>query len=131
MQNPAVKCLDGLMPRAHLHVNLSRERHARRFSRGKNRAIDPVTATKTPQQSRILFVYLGLLSIKKKVKWIILSIYGVKRSHSLRSELHSNCTPVEWKFTTQRGKSRPVHSIFTPKEVITDVTTQGVKIKPE
>ena len=26
-------------------------------------------------------------------------------------------------------KSRPVHSIFTPKEVITDVTTQGVKIK--
>ena len=26
-------------------------------------------------------------------------------------------------------KSRPVHSIFTPKEVITDVITQGVKIK--
>ena len=34
--------------------------------------------------------------------------------------------PPEWKFTTQRVESRPVHSIFTPKEVITDVTTQGV-----
>ena len=27
---------------------------------------------------------------------------------------------------TQRVESRPVHSIFTPKEVITDVTTKGV-----
>ena len=49
--------------------------------------------------------------------------------HSLRSEFHSILTPVEWKFTTQRVKSRPVHSIFTPKEVITDVTTKGVKIE--
>ena len=38
-------------------------------------------------------------------------------------------TPVEWKFTIRRVKSLPVHSIFTPKEVITDVTTQGVKIE--
>ena len=41
--------------------------------------------------------------------------------HSLRSEFHSILTPVEWKFTTQRVKSCPVHSIFTPKEAITDV----------
>ena len=47
----------------------------------------------------------------------------------LLSEFHSILTPVEWKFTTQRMKSRPVHLIFTPKEVTTDVTTQGVKIK--
>ena len=33
---------------------------------------------------------------------------------------------IEWKCTTQRVESRPVHSIFTPKEVITDVTTQGL-----
>ena len=46
--------------------------------------------------------------------------------HSLRSEFHSILTPVEWKFTTQRVESRPVHSIFTPKEVITEVTPQGV-----
>ena len=50
----------------------------------------------------------------------------MKKFHSLRSEFHSILTPVEWKFTTQRVESRPVHSIFTPKEVITDVTTQGV-----
>ena len=56
-----------------------------------------------------------------------LHLYGVKRFQSLRSEFHSILTPVEWKFSTQRVKSRPVHSIFTPKEVITDVTTQGVK----
>ena len=53
-------------------------------------------------------------------------IYGVKKFHSLRSEFHSILTPVEWKFTIQRVESRPVHSIFTPKVVITDVTTQGV-----
>ena len=41
---------------------------------------------------------------------------------------HSILTPVEWKFTTQWVKSCPVHSIFPPKEVITNVTTQGVKI---
>ena len=64
---------------------------------------------------------------KRKIEWIIYSIYGVKIFHSLRSEFHSILTPVEWKFTTQRVKSRPVHSIFIPKEVITDVTTQGVK----
>ena len=60
------------------------------------------------------------------IEWIIHSIYGVKKFHSLRSEFHSILTPAEWKFTTQRVESRPVHSIFTPKEVITDVTTQGV-----
>ena len=76
--------------------------------------------------------YPHLLS-KKKIEWIIHSIYGVKKFHSLRSEFHSILTPVEWKFTTQRVESRPVHSIFTPKEGITDVTpshypgsTQGV-----
>ena len=41
-----------------------------------------------------------------------------------RISLDSNSSSV--KFTTQRVESRPVHSIFTPKEVITDVTTQGV-----
>ena len=70
---------------------------------------------------------LNLLLSFFKVEWIIHSIYGVKRFHSL-SEFHSILTPVEWKFITQRVKSRPVHSIFTPK-VITEVTTQGVKIK--
>ena len=65
---------------------------------------------------------------KKKIEWIIHSIYGVKRFHSLRSEFHSILTPVEWKFTTQRVKSRPVHSRFTPKEVITDITTQRVRV---
>ena len=52
---------------------------------------------------------------KKKIEWIIHSIYGVKKFHSLRSEFHSILTPVEWKFTTQRVESCPVHSIFTPK----------------
>ena len=50
----------------------------------------------------------------------------MKKFHSLRSEFHSILTPVVWKFTTQRVESRPVHSIFTTKEVITDVTPQGV-----
>ena len=67
-------------------------------------------------------MYLHDVSLKKKIEWIIHSIYRVKRFNSI-------LTPVEWKFTTQRVKSRPVHSIFTPKEVITDVTTQRVKIK--
>ena len=53
----------------------------------------------------------------------------MKRFHSLRSEFHSILTPVERKFTTQRVESRPVQSIFTPKEVITDATTQGVKME--
>ena len=63
---------------------------------------------------------------QRNFEWIIHSIYGVKKFHSLRSEFHSILTPLEWKFTTQRVESRPVHSIFTPKEVITDVTTQEV-----
>ena len=62
------------------------------------------------------------LLLSKKKEWIIHSIYGVKRFHSLRSEFHSILTLVEWKFTTQQAESRPVHSIFTPKEVITEVT---------
>ena len=64
---------------------------------------------------------LMLTTLYKTVEWILhsISIYEVKRFHSLRSEFHSILTPVEWKFTTQRVKSRPVHSIFTPKEVIT------------
>ena len=66
------------------------------------------------------FLY-SLKKKKKKVEWIIHSIYGVKRLHSLRSEFHSILTPVEWEFTTQRVKFRPVHSIFTPKEVVTDL----------
>ena len=64
----------------------------------------------------------------KKIDWIIHSIYGGKKFHSLRSECHSILTPVEWKFTTQRVESRPVHWICTPKEVITDVTLQGVTV---
>ena len=43
-----------------------------------------------------------------------------KKFHLLRSELHSILTPVEWTFTTQRVESRPVHSIFTPKEVLSE-----------
>ena len=54
--------------------------------------------------------------LSKNIEWIIHSIYGVKKFHSLRSEFHSILTPVEWKFTTQRVESRPVHSIFTPKK---------------
>ena len=57
---------------------------------------------------------------------VLLKKNGVKKYHSLRSEFHSILTPLELKFTIQRVESRPVHSIFTPKEVITDVTTQGV-----
>ena len=72
--------------------------------------------------SIVLFCIVSL----KKIEWIIHSIYGVNTFHSLRNEYHSILTPVEWKFTTQRMESRPVHSIFTPKEVITSVTTQGV-----
>ena len=58
----------------------------------------------------------------KKIDWMIHSIYGVKKFNSLRSEFHLILTPVEWKFTTQRVESHPVHSIFTPKEVISDVS---------
>ena len=71
--------------------------------------------------------YSRFLYSLKKIKWIIHSIYGVNRFHSLRSEYHSILTPGEWKFTTQRVKSRPVHSIFTPKEVITDVTKYPIE----
>ena len=60
----------------------------------------------------------SLLSKKKYIEWMIHSIYGVKKFHSLRSEYHSILTPVEWKFTSQWVESRLVHSIFTPKEVI-------------
>ena len=48
------------------------------------------------------------------------------RNFTSLSEFHSILTPVEWKFTTQRVESRPVHSILTPKEVFTEVTPQGV-----
>ena len=37
----------------------------------------------------------------KMFEWIIHSIYGVKRFHSLSSEFHSILTPVQWKCTTQ------------------------------
>ena len=47
-------------------------------------------------------------------------------SDTLQKKKNSSETPVEWKFTTERVESRPVHAIFPPKEVITDVTTQGV-----
>ena len=53
--------------------------------------------------------YLSL----KKVEWIIHSIYGVKKFHSLSSEFHSILTLGEWKFTNQRVESRPVHSIYS------------------
>ena len=48
---------------------------------------------------------------------LIHSIYG--EDISLVEEwisLNSNSSIIEWKFTTQRVKSRPVHSIFTPKK---------------
>ena len=77
-----------------------------------------------------IFKAVFLLSKKKSsewFKWIIHLIYGVMKIHSLRSAFQSILTPVEWKFTIQRVESRPVHSIFTPKEVITEpeVTPQG------
>ena len=34
----------------------------------------------------------------QKIEWIIHSIHGVKKFHSLRSEFHSILTSVEWKF---------------------------------
>ena len=76
-----------------------------------------------PTHSFFIFIKY---SLKQSSELFNPSMYGVKKFHSLRSEFHSILTPVEWKCTTQRVKSRPVHSIFTPKEVITDVTTQGV-----
>ena len=60
-----------------------------------------------------------IVLLSKKIKWISHSIYGVTKIHSLRSEFHSILTTVEWKFSTQQAESRPVHLIFTPKEVIT------------
>ena len=63
-------------------------------------------------------------SLQKTIEWIISSHYGVKKFQSSMSEFHSILTPVEWKFTTQRVESLPVYSIFTPKEVITEVTPQ-------
>ena len=73
------------------------------------------TTTKIPQicTQHVWFMHY-LLS--KKIEWIIHSIYGVTKFHSLRSEFHSILTPVEWKFTTQRVESSPVHSIFTPDQ---------------
>ena len=72
---------------------------------------------------RLWVIYI-VFSIKniKKIAWIIYSIFGVKKFYSLRSEFHSILTPEEWKFPIQRVESRPVHSIFTPKEVITEIT---------
>ena len=72
-------------------------------------------------QDFILGITYNILSKKNRVN-NSLPLYGVNIFHSLRSEIHSILTPVEWKFTTQRVESRAVHSIFTPKEVITDVT---------
>ena len=43
----------------------------------------------TPQ-THALFKYY---SLKKKIEWIIHSIYGMKKFHSLRSEFHSILTP--------------------------------------
>ena len=60
--------------------------------------------------------------LSKKIGCIIHSIYGVKKFHPVRSEFHSILTPVEWSFTTQWVEYRPVHSIFSPKEMITEVT---------
>ena len=74
----------------------------------------------------IAVITVGPILHKKKIEWIIHSIYGVNKFHSLRSEIHSILTPVGWKFTTQRVESRSVHSIFTPKEVITEVAPKGV-----
>ena len=65
----------------------------------------------------------------KKVEWIIHSIYGVKKFHSLSSEFHSILTLGEWKFSNQRVESRPVHSIYSLQKKITDVTIRGVKIE--
>ena len=56
---------------------------------------------------------LALCYYSLKIEWIIPSIFGVKRFHSLRITFHSILTPVEWKFTTQRAKSRPGNSIYS------------------
>ena len=78
------------------------------------------------QQTKLMSELQLTTLLSRKIEWIIHSIYGVKKFHS-SSESHSILAPVEWKFTTQRVESRPVHSIFTPKEVITDdVTPHGV-----
>ena len=58
----------------------------------------------------------------------------VNNSLHLRSEeisfveewISLDSTSRRVKFTTQRVESRPVHSIFTPKEVISDINTKGV-----
>ena len=63
----------------------------------------------------------------QKIEWIIHSIYGVKKLHRLSSEFHSILTPGDCKFTSQLVECRWVYSIFTLKEVTTDVNTQGVK----
>ena len=68
---------------------------------------------------------LDLLSLKSRVNN---SLHLWSEEISLVEEwisLDSNSSRV--KFTTQWVESRPGHSIFTPKEVITDVTVQGVK----
>ena len=84
-----------------------------------------VTLYKTSFTFQAYFCLTFPRKYSKNIEWIIHSIYGVKKCHSL-SEFHSILTPVEWIFTTERVEFRPVHSIFSPKEVIIDVTTQGV-----
>ena len=65
----------------------------------------------SPSSGRLL-LNLKIILLSKKFEWIIHSIYGMKKFHSLRSEFHSILTPVEWIFCTQRVESRPVHSII-------------------
>ena len=67
-----------------------------------------------------------MIVLSKEIEWIIHSIWSEEISLVEEgSSLDSNSS-IEWKFTTQQVESRPVHAIFTPKEVITEVTTQGV-----
>ena len=68
-----------------------------------------------------------VFSIKKKNR-VNNSLHLWSEEISLVEEwisLDSNSS-IEWKFTTQRVEFRPVYSIFTPKELITEVTPQGV-----
>ena len=66
--------LTNIMPRSHLYVSR------------------PVRAT----QGNFREMEWDVATLSKKIEWIIHSIYGVKKFHSLRSEFHSILTPVEW-----------------------------------
>ena len=92
--------------KASYHKNVSLHSH---YSMVTCTTLVCVTYTGWPRKNGTAYFLL------KKVEWLIHSIYGVKKFHSLSSKFHSILTPEEWKFTTQQVESRLVHSIFTPK----------------